>query len=349
MSTIKIHNWKVSEEDPSGEMVYIKPEYHIRYWEVPKWWYPGPTAVYASCVRVDLNDTSSIYIDGTTPLMQIELEWDGEKLKATNYRDIRRALICAKDNLGAINRDESDDYTDVEFFGDNYYIKRTDNYTPAPVLDPLTSQLKPTFYSDLPVSAGSSAPFDTGTWNGGLPPVTYEWRYKAQDYQSDQWYTVGDFVAQPNEAVQETLSLPEDSTAWYIHIESRAVDAEGTAVYNNSAYRRAIPKVSKEPGSVVKYSESNTYESGSVIRFQTGTFYGGIPPVQYRHRIQQKATPGDSWTNSAWTNYDNTIINAEETITFAAGGQCRIQCQAVDSSQGSVKSVQNSGSVKTIV
>lgn len=350
MSTIKIKNWKVEEEDASGELVYIKPEYHIRYWEVPKWWYPGPTAVYASCVRVDLNVNTSIYIDGVTPLMQIEIEWDGTKLKATNYRDIRRVLICAKDNLGPINRDESDEYTDVEFFGDSYYITRANNYTLAPVLDPLTRQLKPTFYSDLPVGAGSSAPFDTGTWSGGAAPVTYEWRYKAQDYESNEWYSVGDWTAQPNEAVQLTVVLSEDSTAWNIHIESRAVDAEGTKVFNNSAYRRAIPKIQKKPGSSIKYlNDLNTYESGTELYFQTAEFIGGIPPVTYRYRIQQRMLPEDAWTHGAWINYDNTIITDSQTITFPPGAEVRIVCQGMDSSESGSKSVFTGGSVKTII
>ena len=216
-------------------------------------------------------------------------------------------------------------------------------------LVPLISVLKPEFYSELPVAAGSTSPFDTGTWNGGVEPVTYEWRYKAQNYQSDVWYPVGDWKAQPNEAIQETLSLPDDSDAWYIHIESRAVDAEGTTVYNNSDPRRALHRVKKEPGTIVKYSDFNTYEEGSEIVFETATFYGGVPPVQYRHRIQQRNTPDDNWTNGSWTQYDNTVQTRRETITFPAGAQMRIQCQAVDSAKDGSTSAQANGDIKTIV
>ena len=348
MATIKIHNWKEVEADVTNELVFIKPEYHTTYWEIPKWWYKGKRTVYTSCVRVDLNDTTSIYIDGTTPLMQIQIDWDGSELVATNYRDIRRVMICDKDNLVMINRDLSDEYTDVEFERDSY-ITRYSNYSPAPILDPLSRQLKPMFYSELPVAAGSSTPFDTGTWRGGVEPVTYEWRYRAQEYKSDIWYSVGDWKAQPNEAIQETLSLPDDSDAWYIHIESRAVDAEGTTVYNNSDPRRALHRVKKEPGTIVKYSDFNTYEEGSEIVFETVTFYGGVPPVQYRHRIQQRNTPEDSWTNGNWTQYDNTVQTRRETITFPAGAQMRIQCQAVDSAKDGSTSAQANGDIKTIV
>ena len=201
----------------------------------------------------------------------------------------------------------------------------------------------------LPVAAGSTSPFDTGTWNGGEEPVTYEWRYQAQEYESDVWYSVGDWKAQPNEAIQETLTLPDDSDAWYIHIESRAVDAEGTTVYNNSDPRRALHRVKKEPGTIVKYSDFNTYEEGSEIVFETATFYGGVPPVQYRHRIQQRNTPDDNWTNGSWTQYDNTVQTRRETITFPAGAQMRIQCQAVDSAKDGSTSAQANGDIKTIV
>ena len=347
MATIKIHNWKVVEEDDTNALVFIEPEYHPTYWEVPKWWYKGDRTVYTSCVRVDLNDTTSIYIDGTTPLMQLTIDYDGDKLRGSNWRDIRRVLVCAKGDLGAINRGESDAYDDVEFFKD-YYITRVDNYSPE-LADPLISVLKPIFYSELPVAAGSSSPFDTGTWHGGVEPITYEWRYKAQDYQSDAWYPVGDFTPQTNEAIQETISLPEDSDAWYIHIESRAVDAEGTTVYNNSGTRRAIPKVKKEPGAVVKYADFNTYEEGSEIVFETATFYGGVPPVKYRYRIQQRNTPEDSWTSGSWTEYDNTVQTGRKTITSSAGAIARIQCQALDSSEGGSKTAMVSGSQKTIV
>ena len=346
MSKITVHNWKQTDIEGSA-FEFILPEYHITYWEIPKWWYKGDRTVYTSCVRVDLNDETSIYIDGTTPLMQLTLEYDGDKLRGSNWRDIRRVLVCAKDDLGAINRGESDAYDDVEFFKD-YYITRVDNYAPE-VIDPLISVLKPEFYSELPVAAGSTSPFDTGTWNGGVEPVTYEWRYKAQNYQSDVWYPVGDWKAQPNEAIQETLVLPEDSDAWYIHIESRAVDAEGTTVYNNSDPRRALHRVKKEQGTIVKYSDFNTYEEGSEIVFETATFYGGVPPVQYRHRIQQRNTPEDSWTNGNWTQYDNTVQTRRETITFPAGTTARIQCQAVDSAKDGQTSAQANGDIKTIV
>ena len=347
MATIKIHNWKVVDEDDTNALVLVPPEYHPTYWEVPKWWYKGDRTVYTSCARVDLNDETSIYIDGTSPLMQLTLDYDGDNLRGSDWRDIRRVLVCAKGDLGAINRGDSDAYDDVEFFRD-YYITRVDNYAPK-VIDPLITVLKPVFYSELPVAAGSSTPFDTGTWRGGVEPVTYEWRYRAQEYKSDIWYSVGDWKAQPNEAIQETLSLPDDSDAWYIHIESRAVDAEGTTVYNNSDPRRALHRVKKEPGTIVKYSDFNTYEEGSEIVFETATFYGGVPPVQYRHRIQQRNTPEDSWTNGNWTQYDNTVQTRRETITFPAGTTARIQCQAVDSAKDGQTSAQANGDIKTIV
>ena len=347
MSSISINNWKQVAIDGTA-FEFVEPEYHPNYWEIPKWWYKGGTSVYTSCVRVDLDAVTSIYIDGTTPLMQITFEWNGSELKATDYRDIDRVMICASNNLGPINRDESDDYTDVEFFK-QYYISRVVNYSPAPIVDPLISLEEPTFYSELPVGAGSSSPFDTGTWAGGKAPVTYEWRYKAQDFESNIWYSVGDWTPQTNEAVQETLILSEESNAWNIHIESRAVDAEGTVVYNNSAVRRAIPKIQKKPDTNVEYlSDLNTYESGTELYFKTAEFIGGIPPVTYRYRIQQRMVPEDAWNQGEHIYYDNTIITDSQTITFPPGAQVRILCQGLDSSQSGTKSAQVAGPMRTI-
>ena len=45
--------------------------------------------VYTSCARVDVNDTTSVYIDGTTPLMTITIDWDDDNtISFQNVRDI---------------------------------------------------------------------------------------------------------------------------------------------------------------------------------------------------------------------------------------------------------------------
>ena len=119
MSLITVHNWKQTDIDGSA-FEFIVPEYHPTYWEVPKWWYKGDRTVYTSCARVDVNDVTSVYIDGTTPLMQITIDWDEDNtIEFKDVRDIRRILICAKDNIGAINRDESDEYIDIEMLQGN--------------------------------------------------------------------------------------------------------------------------------------------------------------------------------------------------------------------------------------
>ena len=89
MSSISIHNWKQTDIDGTA-FEFIEPEYHPTYWEVPRWWYKGDSTVYTSCVRVDLNDATSIYIDGTTPLMQLTIDYDGDGLRGSDWRDIRR-------------------------------------------------------------------------------------------------------------------------------------------------------------------------------------------------------------------------------------------------------------------
>ena len=136
MSTITVKNWKVTD-DSSPEFEFIPPEYHVTYWEIPKWWYKGAQSCYTSCVRIDVGETS-IYVDGTSPLMQFTLEWEeGGEGRATfsDWRCIDRALFLNKNNLGAVNRDESDEYIDVEF-DDYFYRIRYDNYNGPDVIPP---------------------------------------------------------------------------------------------------------------------------------------------------------------------------------------------------------------------
>ena len=180
MSSISIHNWKQTDiEGPAFQ--FMAPEYHPTYWEVPKWWYRGDRTVYTSCVRVDVNDTTSIYIDGTTPLMQITIDWDDANAVAfDNVRDIRRILVCAKDDIGAVNRGESDEYTDIEMLQGNFYKVRYDNYFGPDVIEPLQGNIKPVWVNgnDYGPFYQDPLPFITGSFVGGIEPVTYEVLHK---------------------------------------------------------------------------------------------------------------------------------------------------------------------------
>ena len=238
MSLITVHNWKqTSNEGAAFEL--IPPVYHVTYWEIPKWWYRGNQTPYTSCARVDVNDATSVYIDGTTPLMQITINWDDDNtIRFEDVRDIRRILICAKDDIGAVNRGESDEYTDVEFLQGNNYIIRYDNYFGPNVIQPLQRNAHPIW-----VDGDNSGPyyldpipFITGTYVGGVEPVTYEYRHKEQENEGGPWTTPTEFFPQTNTPTEKTIQIEGKSKAKKIHIETKATDAEGTVVYNNGPH-----------------------------------------------------------------------------------------------------------------
>ena len=75
MDKVKVKGWRVIDTEGSS-LTYVPPEYHPTYWEIPKWYYKG-RYVYTSCIRIDVDGTTSIFIDGMTPLMEITVIYDG--------------------------------------------------------------------------------------------------------------------------------------------------------------------------------------------------------------------------------------------------------------------------------
>ena len=227
MATIKIHNWKVAEEDDTNSLVFIEPEYHPTYWEIPKWWYKGDRTVYTSCVRVDVDNTMSLYIDGTSPLMQIQIDWDGSQFTFSNWRDIRRILGIAKDNLGPVNRDESDAYSDIEFT-DYKYELRVGNFLPIPPLVRLTNT---TYHPDNVYEQGSEILFTTATYEGGSPPVGYRWRGQQRPSADVSWVSTP-WTNYSGEAQQLAFIVTEQAGG-QVRIQSQARDNSSPVVQLN--------------------------------------------------------------------------------------------------------------------
>ncbi len=331
MSTITIENWKVTENN-SPEFQFVPPEYHVTYWKIPKWWYKGKQSCYTSCVRIDVGETS-VYVDGTSPLMQFTLEWEeGGEGRATfsNWRCINRVLFLNKNNLGAVSRYESDEYIDVEF-NDYFYKIRYDNYFGPDIIEPLQSDLKPVwvngnnyrpFYQD-PI------PYITGTFIGGVEPVTYEVRHK--ELVGQNWNTPTDFSPQTNTPTERTITLDPRTKAIKIHIETRATDAEGTKAYCNGPFLdldNPRPTITTNPTVSVR----NLYEEGQILAGFAGEFEGGLPDAEARCRWQYRASTDDPWTNFPWTQNVSYLQQVDSLAIPVGAVQVRFQYQVVENS-----------------
>lgn len=184
MSAITVQNWKVVE-DNSPYFQFVLPEYHVTYWEIPKWWWQGELTVYTSCARVDYFKEYEIYIDGTTPNMHIIIYADGNNIYFDEVVDVDRVLIC-RDVL-PVNRRETDEYIDIDFTPRDGYIVRWDGLDPINVIDwgeisvedyfdcrPINKL--PTLDSDEPLAPKSTQIFGVCT-NIPLLPVLDEGLY----------------------------------------------------------------------------------------------------------------------------------------------------------------------------
>ena len=227
MATIKIHNWKVTDEDDTNALVFVPPEYHPTYWEIPKWWYKGDRTVYTSCVRVDIDDATSLYIDGTSPLMQIQIDWDGSAISFSNWRDIRRVLVIAKGNLGPVNRG-SEDYTDFDFT-DYKYDVRVGNYLPVPPLVRITNTQ---YDNSNTYASGSELIYTTATFEGGAPPVTYRHRIQQRASADDGWVN-SPWINYDNTVQQVSFTITGEP-GWQIRAQGQARDKSDPVVQVNA-------------------------------------------------------------------------------------------------------------------
>lgn len=342
MSTITVENWKVTE-DNSPEFQFVPPEYHVTYWEIPKWWYKGKQSCYTSCVRIDVGETS-VYVDGTSPLMQFTLEWEeGGEGRATfsNWRCIDRAIFLNKNNLGAINRDESDEYIDVEF--DDYLYKiRYDNYFGPDVIEPLQADIKPLWVDGGNPFYQDPIPFTTGTYIGGVEPVTYEYRHK--EFANNKWTAPSGYSPQTNTPTEQSITLDPKTKAQQIHIETKATDAEGAIVYNNGAYlslNNPVPVITD--GATV--SARNFYAVGEQLVGYAGNYTSGLPDAVARARWQWRASTDDAWTlGDAWTQ--NVTFLQEITSSPIPEGmvQVRLIYQVIENSTNTGTGPRNTSS-----
>ncbi len=112
--------------------MFVEPENLGYSWQVDRWWYQG-RRVYETCTRVDYGE-DQFYIDGTTPAMAITIEYENGNLFFSDYKDIRRVLLC-KDLL-AVTRGETTEYIDIDFDVRDGYVVRYNGYPDTPEGEP---------------------------------------------------------------------------------------------------------------------------------------------------------------------------------------------------------------------
>ena len=287
---------------------------HPYAWEVPMWWYNGDETVYTNCARVDVNDTTSVYIDGESPLMQITITWDGDNtIEFKDFRAINRILVCAKDNIGNINNGSSDEYSDVEFIRPNLYVVRYDNYVTPNIKVPLQADDKPEWVNGNTYGPTYTdpIPFITGTYTGGVEPITYEYRHKEQEKEGRGQRLLTSYLKRIHQKKRLSPSIQRRKHK-RIHIETKATDAEGTVVYNNGPYlelSNPVPVVIQNPTA----DPFNIYEIGQTIVGYAGDFTGGLPDASPRARWQWRVDKDTAFQGDTWI----TDVTAGQKITSA--------------------------------
>lgn len=108
------------------------------------------------------------------------------------------------------------------------------------------------------------------------------------------------------------------------------------------------PEPEREPIVVVEsaaWKAGNNYTKDQTVYWTTASFSGGAEGTQYRYRMQKRADADAGWSNFAWTNYSNEVIEINNTCPE---GQMRIQCQGRDDSVDPVDQVNSFTSIQTI-
>jgi hypothetical protein len=109
----------------------------------------------------------------------------------------------------------------------------------SPSAGPLAAGVQPQWVDSNPISHGDTVPFTTGTFTGGAPPISPQYRFKERD-NNGSWTSIGDWQDQPNAEVQRTITLTTNTNVVECHIESRCIDDNGIVVFNNGPRRNVV-------------------------------------------------------------------------------------------------------------
>ena len=221
MSEITIRKFKLVSET-GNDFNFIKSVYHRFYWEVCRWWYKGSQSPYVSCSRVDFTGGYKIYINGTTPRMNLRMVWDGNGLTFHEPIDIRRILICK--DLELVNSRQTTEYIDIRY--DKKYPKFVLVYNgisdipidDAPVITTLPRWNDMNDYEPLQTVIAY-----TGDYTGGIPPITTRARFQYKVGASTDW-THGDWENDKPVDTPMSLELLPDYTVVRFQYQVRETD-----------------------------------------------------------------------------------------------------------------------------
>ena len=185
MSEITITKWKEVKNE-GRDFYFINPAFTENYWKVCRWWYKGKQSPYVNCSRVDFKGYQ-IYINGTTPLMNLRIQWDGKDMRLFDPVDIQRILICR--DLVAVNRRETTDYMDI-WYNKSYpkfEVIFDDLEIDIPIDDSAVITVNPKWDELNTYSVNSTITAYTGDYVGGVPPIETRSRFQRKTQGQSAW------------------------------------------------------------------------------------------------------------------------------------------------------------------
>ena len=145
-------------------------------------------------------------------------------------------------------------------------------------------------------------------------------------------------------------TYPDSHAVWTIEVDEGSGQRYGDAILQGAGGSEPAPDPDADPPTAVNkalWSEHNVYKVGVPLEAFSATWKDGNPSEQlYRSRWQKRATPEDSWTNTAFTNHEN--IQTKFSYTPTEEGQLRFQTQVRDSTWDPVVQVNSFSPVQTI-
>ena len=280
-------------ENTEGLFVFVPPIYHVKHWDIARWWGDYDTIKYENCARVDY-EQDQFYIDGYTPAMKITIEYVDGELLFSDYQDIRRVLICR--DLEAVTRKETEEYIDIDFSPRDGYVTRHNGYPETPpdepdppiIYDPWKKGARPVVTSSsLPITAGKVIECLSGSFTGGDPAEDdlYWNRIKLQGRDSpsgsySENNTSWQFLDLRSEGVPVTFTVFEDlPVGGQIRIVQQhrlkaSIDGDAQIQSNNSINYTVDEEV-RAIGNAVWQSAGVDFKVGNVIKITPADFSEG--------------------------------------------------------------------------
>jgi hypothetical protein len=133
---------------------------------IDRWWYKG-RVIYETCVEID-GPFYKLFIDGTTPSMELELEFepDGSTVTILKAKDIRRIAITA--DRAELSKEDGQ-YLDIDMEQRDGYKVRYSNLPPNIIDFPIIITANPAWDQDNIYMDGLTIKAVSGDFIGGMP------------------------------------------------------------------------------------------------------------------------------------------------------------------------------------